>query len=128
MKFNAFALSLCLAASSPALAHHAFSSTFDAARPIKLSGVLTRVELANPHSYFDVQVSEGGRTRTWSFEAAGPGALFRRGLKKSDLKVGSTVIVQGYRAKSDQQLVDARRLTLADGRVINLAPTETPGA
>ena len=59
-----------------------------------------------------------GKVETWGCEAGAPGALSRRGLKKIDLKIGDSIVVDGYRAKDGSHLVDARRLTLADGRTI----------
>ena len=63
-------------------AHHAFSAEFDANRPIKVSGTITRVEWVNPHSWFhlDVKTPEG-TVEKWMFEGGGPGALTRRGFR-----------------------------------------------
>ena len=52
-------------------------------------------------------------------EAASPGALSRRGFKKGDVKLGDTVIVDGYLAKDGSHFIDARRVTLPDGRVVS---------
>jgi len=46
------------------------------------------------------------------------GALSRRGFKRGDVKLGDTLIVDGYRAKDGSRLIDARRVTLPDGRTI----------
>ena len=51
-----------------------------------------------------------------------PGALSRRGFKRTLLKLGDTLIVDGYRAKNGANLMDARRVTLPDGRVLSAAP------
>ena len=52
-------------------------------------------------------------------EGAGPGALSRRGFNKTDIKVGDTLIVDGYLAKSGGKIIDARRVTLPNGRVVS---------
>ena len=53
-----------------------------------------------------------------SNHGAGPGALSRRGFNKGDLKIEDTLVVDGYRAKDGSHLIDARRVTLPDGRSI----------
>jgi len=104
----------------PASAHHSFAAEFDASKAIRVSGTLTKIDWANPHIYFYLDVKEdGGNVVKWSCEAGSPGALSRRGFKKGDLKLGDTLIVDGYRAKDGSRLMDARRVTLADGRIVS---------
>ena len=102
------------------LAHHSFAAEFDGSKPIRLTGALVKVEWTNPHSYFYIDVKdEAGTVATWGCEAGAPGALSRRGFKRGDLKLGDTVVVDGYRAKDGSHLVDARRVTLPDGRIVS---------
>lgn len=102
-----------------AYAHHSFAAEFDGTKPTRLVGKITRVEWTNPHSYFYVDVvDEKGKTSNWGCEGAGPGALSRRGWKKGDLKIGDTIVVDGYRAKDGSNLIDARRVTFPDGRSV----------
>ena len=61
---------------------------------------------------------EHGKIVNWGCEAGSPGALSRRGMKKNDLKLGDTLIVDGYRAKDGSNLIDARRVTFSDGRSV----------
>jgi hypothetical protein len=108
-----------LAGAIPLCAHHSFAAEFDGHAVVRLTGTLTKVDWANPHTYFYVDVKDDkGKVETWGCEAGAPGALSRRGLKKIDLKIGDSIVVDGYRAKDGSHLVDARRLTLADGRTI----------
>jgi hypothetical protein len=101
-------------------AHHSFAAEFDASKAIRLTGTLTKVEWTNPHTYFYIDVkSEDGSVVKWGCEAGSPGALSRRGFKRGDLKLGDTVIVDGYRAKDGSNLMDARRVTLPDGRIVS---------
>jgi hypothetical protein len=109
-----------LTAGARLLAHHSFAAEFDGTKAIRLTGAITKVEWTNPHSYFYIDVKEeNGSVVTWGCEAGAPGALTRRGFKRGDLKLGDTVVVDGYRAKDGSRLVDARRVTLADGRIVS---------
>jgi hypothetical protein len=122
MKVN-FAISvliLSFAAAAPVLAHHSFAAEFDATKAIRVRGALAKIEWTNPHTYFYVDAKdEKGNVERWGCEAGSPGALSRRGFKRGDVKLGDIVIVDGYRAKDGSRLMDARRVTLPDGRVVS---------
>jgi hypothetical protein len=120
MRFILPLFALAAAIPGSALAHHSFSAMYDADKPVRLVGKLTKIDWTNPHSYFYVDVAgKNGRVLNWSCEGAGPGALSRRGFKRGAIKVGDTLIVDGFLAKSGARIVDARRVTLPDGTVIN---------
>ena len=111
---------VAMTAGARTLAHHSFAAEFDGSKPIRLTGALAKIEWTNPHSYFWVDVKdEAGTSVTWGCEAGSPGALSRRGFKRGDLKLGDTIVVDGYRAKDGSHLVDARRVTLPDGRIVS---------
>ena len=102
------------------LAHHSFAAQYDATKAIRLTGTLVRVEWTNPHTYFYLDVKEDtGQVVQWGCEGGAPGALSRRGFKRGDVKIGDTIIIDGYRSKDGSRLIDARRITLADGRVVS---------
>jgi hypothetical protein len=105
---------------STATAHHSFAALYDANKPIRLVGKLTKIEWTNPHSFFHIDVKgSDGQVKSWAIEGAGPGALSRRGFKQGDVKLGDPLVVEGYLAKSGARLVDGRLVTLPDGRIIN---------
>jgi hypothetical protein len=108
-----------LVAAVPVAAHHSFAAEFDGSKAFRLKGTLTKIEWTNPHSYFYIDVTDDkGKVVNWGCEAGAPGALSRRGFKRADIKVGDTIIVDGYLAKDGSHLIDARRVTLPDGRVV----------
>ena len=86
-------------------------------KPVRLKGVITKVEWTNPHSYFYLDVANAkGQVSNWACEGGGPGSLSRRGWKKADVKIGDTLVVDGFLAKDGSRTIDARRVTLPDGR------------
>lgn len=100
-------------------AHHSFAAEFDGSKPIRLVGTITKVQWTNPHSFFYIDVKdESGNVVNWACEGGGPGALSRRGWKRGDLKLGDTLIVDGYMSRDGSRLMDARRVTLPDGRSV----------
>ena len=110
---------LGLAAALPLAAHHSFAAEFDGTKAFRIKGTLTKIEWTNPHSYFYLDVKDDrGAVVNWACEGGGPGALSRRGFKRGDIKLGDTLIIDGYVAKDGSHLIDARRVTLPDGRVI----------
>jgi hypothetical protein len=115
-----FVVAALLASGAPALAHHSFAAEFDGSKPVRLVGKITRVEWTNPHSYFYVDVADDKGTLTnWACEGASPLALTRRGWKKGDLKLGDTIVVDGYRARDGSHFLNARRVTFPDGRSLD---------
>jgi hypothetical protein len=120
LRIAIFAASVGLTAGWPLVAHHSFAAEFDGSKAIRLTGTLAKIEWTNPHSYFYLDVKdESGNVVKWTCEAGSPGALSRRGFKKGDLKLGDTLVVDGYLAKDGSHLIDARRVTLPDGRIVS---------
>src|SRR5579862_3159925 len=112
----------------PLLAHHSFSAEYDPARPITLKGVVTKVEWANPHTYFYIDVKDGsGKVSNWACETAGPNTLSRRGWNRNSIKVGDQVTVVGYRARDGAPVASAREVMMADGHQVFAGMPEDGG-
>jgi len=106
-----------LASSIPANAHHAFSAEFDNKQPLEVKGVVTKMELVNPHSWLYIDVTNADGTVTnWGFEFGAPFSLREKGLTKATLKAGTEVTIAGFRSKSGKPFGYAVTTTLADGR------------
>src|SRR6187397_2084692 len=85
-----------LAASVPALAHHAVSAEFDTSKPITFTGTVKKVDWMNPHIYTHIEVKNpNGSTTVYKVEGGPPNALYRQGWRKDTLKVGDMVTVKG---------------------------------
>ena len=105
--------SVVLLAAPAAQTHHAFAAEFDADKPLKMTGTVTRVEWQNPHTWFFIDVEdESGTVSNWGMELASPNLLMRNGWTRSSMKIGDVVSVEGFHAKSGAQIGNARVVTL----------------
>ena len=82
---------MCLAGTAVSVvAHHAFAAEFDANKPVKFTGTVTKMEWVNPHVWLHMDVKKpDGTVEAWAFEAGTPNVLFRRGFTKESLMPGT---------------------------------------
>jgi hypothetical protein len=120
-------------------AHHAFSAEFDASKPVKLEGAITKVELVNPHAWIHIEVKKpDGKVENWMIEGGTPNTLQRRGITRDTIKIGTIIKVDGYQSKDGTLKANGRDLTFPDGKTLFMGssgtgaprdgrdPTETP--
>jgi hypothetical protein len=130
---------LFLATAVPAVAHHAFSAEFDANLPLKLKGKVSKIEWVNPHAWIHMDASEvviSGEKKAltapepWMVEGGTPNTLFRRGITKDSLAIGTEILVEGFQSKDRKQRANGRDLTFPDGRKLFMGSSGTgvPGA
>ena len=115
-------------ATPPLSAHHAFAAAFDENRPINLQGVVTKVELVNPHAWIWIDVKgKDGTVTNWGIEGGPPSNLFRNGITKASLPVGTEIKLFGYGAKSGESKGVGVFVEYLDGRKVFMGGS-APGA
>lgn len=95
-------------------AHHSFAAEFDIARPVKLSGAVTKLEWTNPHAWVFIDAKDDkGNVENWAVELVGINDLVRRGWGRNRVNVGDVINVDGYGAKNGKNIANAASVKLA---------------
>ena len=117
-------LLVCLAMLSvaiPVLAHHSVQAEFKIDNKTTITGVLTKIEWINPHTYFYVDVKDDkGNVTQWSGESYPTGFFHRAGMTRDLFKVGDTVTMVLFLAKdpTEPRFGWMHEVTLPSGRTI----------
>lgn len=109
------AAAITLLSTAPIAAHHSFAAEFDASKPFKLTGVVTKVEWQNPHTIFSLDITDEQtkKVTNWSFEMGSPNGLMRNGWTRNTLKIGDVVTVEGSLARDGSPYGNAQAVVLA---------------
>ena len=115
-------------AAMPVMAHHAFAAAFDENKPLNLQGKITKVELVNPHAWLWMDVTApDGKVVNWGIEGGPPTNLFRNGITKTSLPIGTEIKVFAYQAKSGESKCVGVFVEYLDGRKVFMGGS-APGA
>ena len=114
-----------IASALPLSAHHSFAAEFDGTKTVTMSGVVTKVEWMNPHTYFyiDVKDAQTGKVINWACEMGSPNGLTRQGWTRNTLHTGMVVTMNGTLAKDGSSRANARDV-LVDGKKLGAASSE----
>jgi Family of unknown function (DUF6152) len=105
-------------AGADAIAHHSVAGEFTVTKTLKLNGVVSEVEWANPHIYIHLDVKDAaGAVTTWRLESVPVGMMRKAGLSKALLLAnGQTASVDAYPARDGTpHLGYLVKITYADG-------------
>src|SRR5436190_20155452 len=119
-------ISVVLLSVAPARAHHAFATEFDAKKPVTMKGIVTKIDWANPHVWFYLNIkTESGLIENWGFEMGGPNSLRNSGWTRETMKIGDEIIVDGSLAKNGSRNVNAKNVTMAStGKKLGAASSQ----
>ncbi len=117
---------LAVATSMPLMAHHSFAAEFDSKKPVTLTGTVTKIDWANPHVWFYMNVKDTatGKVTNWGFEMGPPHLLQGSGWTRTTMKIGDQLTVNGSLAKNGAPRVNARSVTTLDGKRLGAASSE----
>jgi hypothetical protein len=112
---------------SPAGAHHSVSGQFDRNKRVALSGVITKIDWINPHTYLHLDVrDENGSVTTWQLESLPTAMLRKAGITSEMLRGGGVLVtVDAILAHDDTlRLGWLLRIDYPDGHSYQLASAD----
>ena len=102
---------------SPGFAHHSFAGVYDQSKPLRVDGVVQRIEWKNPHVVIALNAKDpSGADLQWVFEMGAPRVLMGRlGWADDAVKVGDRIGVEGFQARAGGQQAAAVTITTRTG-------------
>ena len=104
-----------LLAATSGLAHHSFAAVFDVARPLELTGAITRIDWTNPHAWIHMEVEGAeGNVENWSVELLGINTLLKQGWTPETAQPGDVISVVGFGARDGSNSANASTVTMVE--------------
>lgn len=115
-------------AATPAFAHHSFAAEYDINKKVTMTGVISKIEWTNPHTYYYLDVTgSDGKVVTWALEGFPPSSLTRIGWKRDTIKVGDKVTVVAFLSHDGSHRANGREYTLPNGRKLLAGASQAGG-
>lgn len=115
-------LVLFVAIEVPLLAHHSIAKDFDETKATTIQGVITKVELTNPHAWITLESKDAnGSVSSWHVEMGSPNSLLRGGLHREFLELNKQCSVEVWPARDGSKTASGRKLSFADGRSFDIS-------
>jgi len=93
------------------------SATYDSERQIRLEGSITRIDWVNPRAFVFIDVRDAsGTVANWAIDIGNPIELERRQWKRSSVRIGDVVVVQGTPTRGPARQALARSVMLKTSR------------
>jgi hypothetical protein len=117
-----------LLTSIPAIAHHSVQAEFTINKKTTMTGVITKIDWINPHSYFYFESKDAnGNVEKWTGESYPTGFFHRAGITRTTFTVGDTVTVVMYLAKDGTKNYGwIHTMKLPSGRMITFDNNDEP--
>ena len=112
--FPVVAILTLLSGTVPLSAHHSWPVNMD--KQVTVKGTVQKIEWANPHPMFTVEVRDGGKAETWLIGGPAVNRMEANGWTKDTIKPGDVVTGTGYQFSDGQKIVRLEKLVLADGK------------
>jgi uncharacterized protein DUF6152 len=111
-----FLLGLLLVATSTAyvFAHHGWGS-YDASKPITVTGPIETSKYENPHATITVKAAD----KVWTVTLAPVSRMQSRGASPEFIGVGKTISAYGYPSTAEKDEMRAERITV-DGKTVEM--------
>lgn len=97
--------------------HHSVFTNFDTTNTIEVRGVVSEVDLRNPHSRYTLQVSEGGSSQEWLVEWSDRNSLVRRKVDLDRIKEGDEITIVVWPSRQLDNVGYFVQAELADGSI-----------
>ena len=92
-RLGALVISGLVMGGSALSAHHSFAA-FDMSKEQTITGVVSRFDWTNPHTFIWVEVpNDKGVVESWGVEGMSPNFLGRRGWSKNSVKPGDKITI-----------------------------------